>query len=84
MTIMNAGIVHTSHMACGSRSDSRIAGDSEAAPIQAEALADAVAAERLADRFAEMTWKTLLPITTLGLTFAVGVLACAQFFAIQI
>jgi hypothetical protein len=82
--MMHAGIVHTSHVSYRPQSDLALAEHREATSPHAEALADAVAAERLAERFAEMTWKTLVPITTLGLTFAVGVLACAQFFAIQI
>jgi hypothetical protein len=82
--MMNAEIALSSHPTFGFSSETKVSDGSEATPMHAEELSDAVAAERLTERFAEMTWKTLLPITTLGLTFAVGVLACAQFFAVQI
>jgi hypothetical protein len=48
--------------------------------VPTEARTDTLAAERLTERFADLTWKTIAPVTALSLTFAVGVLTCAQLF----
>jgi hypothetical protein len=50
---------------------------------EAPTASDVLAMERLEDRFAELTWKAVAPITALSLTFAVGILACAQFFVLH-
>ena len=81
--MMNAELVLTNQRTYRTNSETRSCAIAAPTPTHAEELADAIAAERLTERFADLTWKTLMPVTMLSLTFAAGVLTCAQFLAVH-